>query len=292
MSILVTGASGQLGRLIVKYLADKINPSEIVAAVRSPEKATDLSALGVIVRKADYNDPSTLKTAMKGVKKVLLVSSNDFIDRVAQHRHVVEAAKEQGVDVLVYTSLVHAATSPLKFVSKDHADTEEIIKNAGIPYIFLRNGWYTENYLVSLPTILQHNALLGAAGEGKISGASREDYAEAAANALIHSDKHLNQTYELGGDEAFTLAELAAAISSLADRTIPYVNLPEGEYKKILLGAGLPELLAELLANSDTGASQGGLYTDTHHLSTLIGRNTTPFAVTAKSAYENLPSSK
>ncbi len=271
--IVVTGATGQLGRLVIKHLISKIGASEIIAAVRTPEKARDLSALGVQVREADYSRPETLKAALRGAEKVLLISSSELGQRAEQHRNVIEAAKSEGVSLIAYTSLLHANTSPLELAS-EHIETEEYLKESGVPYVLLRNGWYTENYLASVAPSIEHGAFIGSAGEGRISSAAREDYAEAAAVVMTSEKPQAGKVYELAGDESYTLAELAALLSQESDREIPYVNLPENEFKSALESGGLPEPVAQLLASSDVGASKGGLFDEQGELSSLIGRPT------------------
>ena len=280
--IVITGATGQLGRLVIQSLLGKVPAAQIVAAVRQPARAADLAALGVQVRQADYTQPATLDAAFKGATKVLLISSSEIGQRDAQHRNVVDAAKRAGVSLLAYTSLLHADTSPLG-LSADHNATEAYIKAAGLPYVFLRNGWYNENYLASIQPALQHGAFIGSAGEGRIASAARADYAEAAATVLTQ-DGQAGKTYELAGDAAYTLSEFAAELSRQSGKTVPYVNLPQAEYRQALLGAGLPEPLADLLADSDVGASKGGLYDGGKQLSRLIGRPTTPLATSMKQA--------
>ncbi len=280
--IVITGATGQLGRLVIQSLLGKVPAAQIVAAVRQPARAADLAALGVQVRQADYTQPATLDAAFKGATKVLLISSSEIGQRDAQHRNVVDAAKRAGVSLLAYTSLLHADTSPLG-LSADHKATEAYIKAAGLPYVFLRNGWYNENYLASIQPALQHGAFIGSAGEGRIASAARADYAEAAATVLTQ-DGQAGKTYELAGDAAYTLSEFAAELSRQSGKTVPYVNLPQAEYRQALLGAGLPEPLADLLADSDVGASKGGLYDGGKQLSRLIGRPTTPLATSMKQA--------
>jgi len=279
--IVVTGATGQLGRLVLSALLKQVPAAQLVAAVRSPEKAQDLAALGIQVRKADYDQPETLVEAFRGAAKVLLISSNEIGQRFAQHRAAVDAAKAAGVPLLAYTSLLRAETSPLP-LALEHRETEAYLKASGLPFVLLRNGWYTENYAASIPSALQHGAFLGSAGDGKIASAARADYAEAAATVLLRDDQagQAGQVYELAGDTAYTLRELAAEISRQSGKSVAYQNLPEAEFQAILLGAGLPGPIASLLAESDTGAAQGGLYDDTRTLSRLIGRPTTPLAQT------------
>lgn len=280
--IVITGATGQLGRLVIQSLLGKVPAAQIVAAVRQPARAADLAALGVQVRQADYTQPATLDAAFKGATKVLLISSNEIGQRDAQHRNVVDAAKRAGVALLAYTSLLHADTSPLGLAA-EHRATEAHIKAAGLPYVFLRNSWYTENYLASIQPALQHGAFIGSAGEGRIASAARADYAEAAA-AVLTQDGHAGKTYELAGDAAYTLSEFAAELSRQSGKTVPYVNLSQADYRQALLGAGLPEPLADLLADSDVGASKGGLYDGGKQLSRLIGHPTTPLTTSMKQA--------
>ena len=280
--IVISGASGQLGHLVIQSLLAKVPASQIVAAVRNPERASDLAALGVQIRKADYTDPASLDAAFQGAEKVLLISSSEVGLREAQHRNVIDAVKKAGVSLLAYTSLLHVETSPLGLAG-EHAATEAYLGRSGIPFVLLRNGWYTENYLASIPPALQHGAFIGSAGEGRIASAARADYAEAAAVALTTPDQS-GKVYELAGDESYTLAEFAAELSRQSGKQIPYVNLPESVFKAALVGAGLPEPLAGLLADSDAGASKGGLFDDKRQLSALIGRPTTPLAALIQAA--------
>ena len=256
--IAITGASGQLGRLVIENLLKEIKPSRLIAIVRNPEKVADLKALGVEVRKADYSHAETLPAALQGIEKLLLISSSEIGHRRAHHANVIEAAKGAGVPLIVYTSALHADTTPLP-LALEHRETEAILAASGIPYVILRNGWYTENYTASIPVALQHGAFLGCAGDGKIASAARADYAAAAAKVLL-SDNLQGQVYELAGDSAYTLSELAQEISKQSGKNVVYKNLSQHEYKDVLLGAGLPEPLARLLAESDTGAAQGGLF--------------------------------
>jgi NAD(P)H dehydrogenase (quinone) len=274
--IVVTGATGQLGRLVIQSLLTKVPAAHIVAAVRNPERAADLAALGVQVRRADYNQPATLESALAGAQKLLLISSSEVGQRTAQHQNVVNAAQRAGVGLVAYTSLLHADRSPLGLAA-EHLATEALLRQSGVPHVLLRNGWYTENYLASITPALQHGAFIGSAGTGRIASAARADYADAAAAALTLPDQ-AGKVHELAGDTAYTLAEFAAELSRQSGQNVPYVNLPEADYKAALLGAGLPEGLAGLLADSDTGASQGGLFDDQRQLSALIGRPTATLA--------------
>lgn len=280
--IAITGATGQLGRLVISSLLKKIPADDIVAIVRSVEKAKDISALGVNVRQADYNQPASWDAALQGAEKVLLISSSEIGQRVQQHRAVIDAAQRVGVKLLAYTSVLHADTSVLG-LADEHRETEAAINASGVPFTLLRNGWYTENYAMGIGAALSLGAVYGCGSDGRISSASRADYAEAAA-VVLTSDGQAGKVYELAGDTSYTLSEFAAEISQQSGKSIPYINLPEAEYKKALLGAGLPESLAELLANSDTGVSKGALFDNGQQLSGLIGRPTSPWQVAVRDA--------
>ena len=274
MTIAITGATGQLGRLVINKLKEKMWSTEIAALVRSPENASDLGVGGV--RKADYDRSETLDTALAGVDTLLLISSSEVGKRAAQHRNVIEAAKKAGVKHVIYTSLLHADTSPLD-LAEEHRATETDLKASGIPFTILRNGWYTENYTGSIPGALAGGAFLGSAGEGKISSAAREDFAEAAV-AVLTGSGHEGKTYELAGDEAYTLSDLAAEISSQTGKGIIYENLSEADYAAALTGFGLPQPLAQAIAGWDASAARDALFDDSRQLSDLIGRPTTPLS--------------
>ena len=280
--VIVTGATGQLGRLVIEALLQKLPASEIAAVVRDPNKAADLAARGIEIRQADYDQPASLAAAFKQGEKLLLISANEVGRRVPQHQAVIDAAKRAGVSLLAYTSLLRADTNPLPLAA-EHKETERLIKASGLPAVVLRNGWYAENYLAGVPTALQYGVVLGSAGEGRIASAARADYAAAAATVLTQDDQ-AGRVYELAGDGAYTLAELAAEITRQSGKTVTYQNMPEADFKAALLGAGLPDFLATLLAESDVGASKGGLYDDGRQLSQLIGRPTTPLADMVKAA--------
>ncbi len=278
-TIAVTGAAGQLGRFVVERLKEKIPAAGIVAIVRDPAKARDL---GVTVRKADYTDPAALEAALQGVEKLMLISGSEVGQRVAQHKNIIAAVKKNSVRHIVYTSLLRADISPLS-VAREHPATEAELKESGLAYTILRNGWYTENYTDSIPAALANNAFYGCAGEGKISSAARKDYAEAAV-AVLTSAGHEGKTYELAGDSAYTLAELAAEISAQTGKKIPYVNLSEAEYAAALIQAGVPEGFAAMIAGWDADAEKGALFSDDRTLSRLIGRPTTPLADVVRAA--------
>lgn len=280
--IAITGATGQLGQLVITQLLQKVPAHQLIAIVRSPAKAANLSALGIQIRQADYQDSAALESALQGVEKLLLISSSEVGQRLAQHRTVIDAAKTAGVKLLAYTSILNAEES-IMALAQEHRATEHLIKAAGIPFVFLRNGWYSENYTASIPSALQFNALLGSAGSGKISLAARVDYAAAAAEVLVRDDQ-AGKTYELAGDTGYTLADFAAELSRQTGQQIPYNNLPEGEYRAILQSAGLPDVIADLLAASDASAAEGALFDGSQQLRQLIGRATTPLADSIKTA--------
>ncbi|MGO4492598.1 SDR family oxidoreductase [Arthrobacter sp. 2YAF22_2] len=283
MSIVVTGATGQLGRHVVEALLEREVPAgEIVAAGRSIEKLADLAARGVQVTAMDYSDPDSVAAALRGARKVLLISGSAVGERVPQHRTVIEAARAEGVDLIAYTSIANADTSEMKLAA-EHQATEALLREAGVPFALLRNGWYLENYTDQLPGALAQGAVAGSAGDGRISAASRADYAQAAAAVLV-ADDQAGAIYELGGDEAFTMTELAAEFSSVAGRAITYQDLPAQEYAGMLTGVGVPEAFAEILADSDLGIARGDLLVTTGDLSKLIGRPTTTMAEAVRSA--------
>ncbi|WP_239333750.1 SDR family oxidoreductase [Frankia sp. CiP3] len=275
--ITVTGATGHLGRLVIEELLERGVPADdVVAAVRGPEKAADLAARGVQVREADYTRPETLATALAGTDRLLLISSNEVGQRAAQHRNIVDAAVAAGVGRIAYTSILNADTTGLALAT-EHKATESIIRGSGLPFVFLRNGWYIENYTDNLAPALEHGVLLGAAGDGRIAGATRADFAAAAAAVLLGAGQ-AGAVYELGGDEPFTMTELAAEVSRQSGRTVVYQNLPAQEYTKALVDVGVPEAFASLLADSDLGIGRGELTTDSGDLRRLLGRPTTSLA--------------
>ncbi|HGV9334344.1 TPA: SDR family oxidoreductase [Raoultella planticola] len=278
--IAITGATGQLGHLVLQNLLKTTAASQIVAIVRNSAKAEALSQQGIVVRQADYTDEAALTAALQGVDKLLLISSSEVGQRTPQHRNVIHAAKAAGVKFIAYTSLLHADKSPLG-LHVEHVETEKMLAESGIPYALLRNGWYTENYLASAPPALEHGVFIGAAGDGKIASATRADYAEAAAR-VIAQEGHAGKVYELAGDEAWTLSELAAALSKQSGKNVVYQNLSEADFAAALKSVGLPAGLADMLADSDIGASKGGLFDDSRTLSALIGRPTTPLAESIK----------
>ncbi|MFZ4833048.1 SDR family oxidoreductase [Rouxiella sp. Mn2063] len=280
--IAITGATGQLGRLVIEQLLKSVPASQIIAVVRSPEKAKNLAELGVEIRRGDYSQPDTLPAAFAGVEKLLLISSSEIGQRIAQHSAAIAAAKAANVKLLAYTSLLHADSSPLG-LAVEHVATENALRDSGLPVVVLRNGWYTENYAASIAPALAHNAFIGSVGEGRISSAARVDYAAAAA-AVLQLDNQAGKVYELAGDDSYSLAEFSAEIARQSGKKVDYVNLPQAEFAKALVGAGLPEGFAQLLADSDAGAEKGGLFDDSHQLRQLIGHATTPYAEVIKAS--------
>ncbi len=275
MTVAITGATGQLGRIVIEKLKSKLPANQIVALARSPEKAGDLA---VPTRAADYSKPETLPAALGGIDSLLLISSSEIGHRAVQHRNVIEAAKQAGVRQIVYTSLLHANSSVID-LAEEHRATEAVLRDSGLPFVLLRNGWYTENYTGSIPGALAGGAWIGSAGQGLISAAARADYAEAAAIVLT-TKGHDGKAYELAGDASFTLSDLAAEISRQTGKTVPYRNLPEGDYAAALIGFGLPDWLARAIAGWEVAASHGALHDEGRQLSALIGRPTTTMAAT------------
>ena len=281
MSLVVTGATGHLGRAVVESLLERGVPAaDITATGRSTEKLADLAARGVAVVVADYKDPASLDAAFAGADKVLLVSSNDFDDRAGQHRNAIDAAQRAGVGHVVYTSGPRATTSSMLLMA-DHRATEEHLAASGLTATVLRNGWYVENYTPSVPTYLEHG-MVGSAGDGRVSLALRRELGEAAA-AVLTGEGHEGQVYELGG-EAVTLTELAAILSDVTGAAISYTDVPVETFRGILVGAGLPEPLAAIFADVDRAIAAGELEVDPADLAALLGRPATPVAVAVKVA--------
>lgn len=277
MTIAVTGATGQLGRLAITSLKSRgLSP---VALVRDPGKASDL---GVEARAFDYKTTATLAPALAGIRTLVLISSNDFDDRVGQHRNVIAAAKAAGVGRILYTSLLRADATPM-LLAADHKATEEAIRDSALSFTILRNGWYTENHTGSLGAAIAAGAIIGAAGEGRFSTAARADYAEAIA-VTAAGDGHAGQVYELAGDSAYSYSDLAAEVSRVTGKTIPYNDLPPDVYAGILQSFGLPAGFAHVLADSDVQAGKGALEDSGRTLSRLIGRATTPMPATVAAA--------
>ncbi len=274
--IVVTGATGKLGRHVIDGLLEKVPAAEIVAAVRNPEKAADLAVRGVQVRQADYTKPDTLRTAFVGAEKLLLISSNEVGQRVPQHLAVIAAAKNAGVQFLAYTSVLRADASTLALAA-EHKATEEAIRASSLNFVFLRNGWYLENHTEQLGLAVHRGAIVGTAGNGRFASASRSDYA-AAAVAVLTSAGHDNKIYELAGDHPFTLAELANEVSRQSGKPVSYNSLSPEQYREVLVGFGIPPAFADILVDSDLGASRSELDSSSNDLHHLIGRPTVTLA--------------
>lgn len=272
--ITVTAATGHLGRLVVEDLLQRGVPAgQIVAAVRNPDKAADLADRGVQVREADYTRPETLAAVFADTDKLLLISSNEVGQRLLQHKNVVQAAVDAGVELIAYTSTLRADTNGT-ILAEEHRTTEALIRESGLPYVFLRNGWYIENNTENLATAFHFGTIAGSAGDGRISGATRADFAAAAA-VVLTSDGHDGTVYELGGTP-FTMTEFAAEVAAQSGKPVTYQNLSADAYTQMLLGAGVPAPFAALLVDSDLGVSRGELFTTSTDLQRLIGRPSTP----------------
>ncbi|OTG83362.1 NAD(P)-dependent oxidoreductase [Acinetobacter sp. ANC 5054] len=285
MKIAITGATGQLGQLVIHYLLKEQAAANIVALVRSPEKAENLKAQGVEIRHFDYDAPETLVPALQGIDKLLLISANEIGRRTPQHKAVIEAAVNAKVPYIAYTSLLRADTSPLG-LSQEHRETESLIKNSGLSYTFLRNNWYIENYLASVAHVAETGTLLGAAKDGQINAATRANYAEAAAKVLSGSG-HDNKTYELASSESFSLADLAQTIAQVSGKAVQYQNLSATDYTQGLLHAGLPEALVYVIVDADVHTTNGAMYSDDKTLEQLIGHPTSTVIDAVKAAIHN-----
>lgn len=272
MTILVTGATGNLGRLVIASLLERgADPQSIIAGARDVAKAEDL---GVRVARLDYTDPSSVTSALEGVDSVLLISGSEVGQRVAQHQAVIDAARSAGVTKFVYTSAPKATTSDL-VLAPEHKATEELITASGLPAVILRNNWYTENYAADLARAAETGVLASGAGDGRVASASRKDFAEAAAVVLLE-DGHIGQVYELGGDVAWDYTELAAAIAEVSGRDVTYQPLTADEQLAGLQAAGLDEGTAGFVVALDAGIASGALSESDGTLARLIGRPTTP----------------
>lgn len=284
MSIVVTGATGELGRLVIDELLATVPAGEIATVVRDKEKAAPLAACGVELRIADYNRPETLAGAFRSGDRVLLISGSEVGKRVAQHTAIVEAAEAAGVAQLAYTGILGGPDADFA-LADEHKATERLILDSGLPYTFLRNGWYTENYTANLAPVLAHGAVVSNAGEGRVASASRADYAAAAA-AAVTGEGHLGKAYELSGDTAWSFAEYAALLSEVTGREITYNNVPAAVHQEILVGAGLPEGFAAILTDVDEAIGRGRLAGTSGDLARLIGRPTTPLATTVRATLD------
>ena len=273
MKIAITGATGELRQWVIQSLLKNAAAANIVALVRNESKAANLKGQGIELRLFDYDTPATLASALSGIDKLLLISANEVGRRTAQHKAVIAAAQQAGVPYIAYTSLLNADHSPLG-LAQEHRETESLIKASGLQYTFLRNNWYSENYLAGFTHTVEIGTLDGTAGEGKISSAARADYAEAAANVLTTSG-HENKTYELAGSISFTLADLASDIANVSGKEITYQNLSAEDYTQALTQAGLPAGLVDIIVNADIQTEKGAMFSDCKDLEQLIGHPTT-----------------
>jgi NAD(P)H dehydrogenase (quinone) len=276
MTILVTGASGHLGALVVdRLLARGAEPSSIVAGARSLDRVAALAERGVRTVHLDYDDPASVDAALAGIDRVLLVSASEPGRRTAQHVAVVDAAVRAGVSLFAYTSLIDARTSALTGLASEHVATEDAIVASGLPAVVLRNNWYTENYASQLDQVAESGRLFASAGDGRVASASRVDYADAAAAVLL-GDGHEGSVYELSGDVAWTFDDLAAALGEVLGRDVVYSRLTTEEHVAALEAAGLDAGTAAFVAGMDAGIAAGGLASTDGTLARLIGRPTTP----------------
>jgi NAD(P)H dehydrogenase (quinone) len=274
--IVVTGATGRLGQLVIDGLLQRVPPAQVIAAVRTPEKAAPLAARGVTVRRADYNEPDQLRAAFAGADRLLLISSNDPLQSVAQHTAVIEAARQAGVSLLAYTSLWHADSSTL-LTAVPHRLTEPVIRDSGVPYTFLRNNLYTDHYALAIRQAVKSGVFVGSAGAGRVASATRTDYA-AAAVAVLTGQGHENKVYELGGDDAWDYHELATVLSKITGHEIAYRAISPAEHYELLVAAGIPEVVAKLFIDTYTAIADGQLADTPGQLRALIGRPTTSLA--------------
>ena len=271
----VTGATGMLGRVVIEELAERVPAGNIVAGVRQPdhEVARQFATKGIEIRVADYSQPDTLKTAFAGIDRVLMISSTAGGDRVTQHQNVIDAARAAGIRLLAYTSMLHADTAT-SGLATDHQATESALARSGLPFVLLRHGWYTENHIPSVQSALRYGSVIGSADRGRFSSATRADYAAAAA-VVLTTDDQAGQIHELAGDESYALSEFAGLIAGLAQKEVTFRNMPKDAFKQTLMGMGLPDFLAEFVAEADMAASRGEFEDDARQLSKLIGRPTT-----------------
>jgi NAD(P)H dehydrogenase (quinone) len=286
--IVVTAATGKLGALVVDGLLAKVPAAEVAVAVRAPDKAKALAARGIEVRHADYAKPQTLERAFRSGDKVLLISSSEMGQRVTQHEACVAAAKRAGVALFAYTSILHSEHDKM-LLAAEHTMTEKALRASGLPFVFLRNGWYFENYTEHLAPALEHGVILGSAGNGRIAAAARADYAAAAVAVLTGAGKG-GDIHELAGDASFTMSELAAEVSRQSGKAVVYKDLPVDEYKAALIGFGFAAPYAEALSDSDVGITRGELDDKTGTLRRLIGRPTTTLAAAVTAALAAAPS--
>jgi NAD(P)H dehydrogenase (quinone) len=275
VSIVVTGATGHLGRLVIAGLLERgVAPGAVAAVVRSRAKAADLDERGVELREADYDRPETLGAAFAPGDRVLMVSGNEVGRRMPQHGAVIDAAARAGVALLAYTSVLGGPAADFT-LADEHRATEELILDSGLPYTLLRNGWYTEVYTANLPAVLEHGVVIGNAGEGRVASAARADYA-AAATVVLTTEGHENRAYELSGDTAWSFPEYAAVVAELSGRPVAYQDITGEQRFDVLTGVGVPAEFASVLVDVDNAIARGRLATTTGDLSQLTGHPTTP----------------
>ncbi|RKG34696.1 SDR family oxidoreductase [Acinetobacter tianfuensis] len=272
MKIAITGATGQLGQLVIQALLKRVPADKIIALIRNKNKAADLAAQGIELRHFDYDAPETLVSALEGIDKLLLISANEIGRRLPQHQAVIQAAQTARVPYIAYTSLLRADTNPLG-LAQEHRDTEALIQASGLNYTLLRNNWYSENYLAGLEQYIASGKLLSAAKNGQISSASRADYAEAAA-AVLTSAGHEQKIYELAGSESFSKADLAAFITQVSGQPVEYLEIGGAALAQGLTAAGLPEGLVNLITEADIETANGVMFSDSKDLEQLIGHKT------------------
>lgn len=273
MKIAITGATGQLGQLVIQALLKRVSADQIVALVRDQKKATALAEQGVELRHFDYDAPESLAPALQGIDKLLLISANEVGRRTPQHKAVIEAAQLAQVPYIAYTSLLRADTSPLG-LAQEHRETEALIQASGLRYTLLRNNWYNENYLAGVEHNVASGKLFSATQNGPISSASRADYAEAAAEVLTTSG-HEQKTYELAGSQSFTKTDLATYIAHAASKPVQYLEIDAESFAQGLTQAGLPEPVVNLITEADVETAHGAMFSDRTDLEQLIGRKTT-----------------
>lgn len=279
----VTGASGQLGKLVLDELLQKVEPQEIVAIVRDPAKLSDYADRGIDVRRGDYDDPASLESALSGVDRLLLISGNALGERPRQHKNVIDAAKQAGVGYIAYTSILKADDTPIK-LGEEHRASEAALAESGLTYDLIRNGWYNENYVGNLPAQVEAGVITGATGQGRVSSAARADYAAGAAEVLVNGKG--GEIYELAGDESWSMEEFAAEVSRQSGREVKYQDMSEEDYAKSLEAVGLPDYVARIVANSNASVALGALEDDRRTLSGLTGRKTTPISETIAKALQ------
>ena len=280
MKIAITGATGQLGQFVIEHLLKQTKAENIVALVRNLDKAESLKNQGIEVRLFDYDTPTTLVPALNGIDKILLISANEIGRRTPQHKAVIDAAIVAKVPYIAYTSLLRADTSPLG-LAQEHRETEQLIRDSGLTYTFLRNNWYVENYLAGLAHNIETGVLFGAANDSLISAAPRTDYAEAAVNVLLSSG-HENKVYELASSTAFNLDTLTKVITEVSQKPVAYSNLSAEDYTQGLKDAGLPEGLISVIVEADVEAQNGAMFSDSKDLESLLKRPSTSLKDTIK----------